>query len=237
MFGLTASSSTAEGNEKTLKIVVQGTSSITRTAERAIVSIQVSTEGKDREYVSNQAMTTAKELQTRFTQLSQETKSGESIDAAAVTAWSMRALYTSFYTPRDHNGVDLDCKYTANTSFEIEVQNFTRLSSVTTELLAMPNVSIHNTSWRLTEKTKKSLGTQSRKEAIQEALMKAKDFAEAAGYGSVKPFEITDGYSGEEFVSENPAGKMIRGNEETALSFVPEEIQLRSNVTVKFYAE
>jgi uncharacterized protein YggE len=100
----------------------------------------------------------------------------------------------------------------------------------------MPNVSIHNTSWWLTEKTKKSLGTQSRKEAIQESLMKAKDFAEA-GYGSVKPFEITDGYSGEEFVSEHPAGKMIGGNEETALSFVPEEIQLRSNVIVKFYAE
>jgi len=87
------------------------------------------------------------------------------------------------------------------------------------------------------EKTKKSLGSQSRKEAVHEALAKAKDFAEAAGYRSVKPFEITDGYSGEEYRSEVPAGKMVGGNEDTALSFVPEEIQLRSSVTVKFSAE
>jgi uncharacterized protein len=237
MFGLATTSSTAEGKEKTLTIVVQGTSSITRTAERAIVSIQVSTEGKDHEFVSNQAMTTAKQLQTLFTLLSQKTKSGESTDAAAITAWSMRALYTSFYTPHDHNGADLDRKYTASTSFELEFRDFTQLSSVTTQLLAIPDVSIQNTTWRLTEKTKKSLGTQSRKEAIHEALAKAKDFAEAAGYRSVKPFEITDGYSGEEYVSEPPTGKMIRGDEDTALSFVPEEIQLRSSVMVKFYAE
>jgi len=115
MFGLTASSNTADGKEKALKIVVQGTSSITRTAERAIVSIQVSTEGKDQESVSNQAMTTAKQLQTLFTELSPKTELGEPTAAAAVIAWSMGALYTSSYTPRNHNGAELDRKYSANT--------------------------------------------------------------------------------------------------------------------------
>jgi len=237
MFGLTTSSNTADGKEKTLTIVVQGTSSITRTAERAIVSIQVSTEGKDQESVSKQAMTTAKQLQTLFTELSPKTELGEPTAAAAVIAWSMGALYTSSYTPRNHNGAELDRKYSANTSFELEFRDSTQLSSVTTQLLAIPNVSIYNTTWRLMEKTKKSLGSQSRKEAVHEALAKAKDFAEAAGYRSVKPFEITDGYSGEEYRSEVPAGKMVGGNEDTALSFVPEEIQLRSSVTVKFSAE
>jgi uncharacterized protein len=238
MFGPRASSNVAEGKEKALKIVVQGTSSITRTAERAIVSIQLSTEGKDRDSVSNQAMITAKQLQTLFTELSPKTESGEPTAEAAVTAWTMRPLHTSFYTPHDRNGAELDRTYSVNMSFELEFRDFTRLSSVTTELLAIPNVSIYNTHWRLTGKTKESLGSQSRKEAVQEALTKAKDFAEAAGYSSVKPFEITDEYFSEEYASEiqAPAGKMVGGSEDTALSMVPEEICLRSSVTVKFFA-
>lgn len=238
MFGLNQSPSNAEGKEKALTIVVQGTSSITRTAERAIVGIQITTEDKDRETVSNQVMSTAKQLQTFFNQLAPKTESGEPAVDAAITAWSMRTLHTSSYVPRDTHGADLDRKYSASVSFEVEFHNFAKLSTVTSQLLAMPNVSIYSTIWRLTEKTKKSLGSQSRKEAVQEALTKAKDFAEATGFKSVKPFEITDGYSGEECTADVPGvGKMVRGEDDTALSSVPEEIHLRSSVTVKLYAE
>ena len=238
MFSLSQSSSNADCKEKALTIVVQGTSSIARTAERAIVGVQLTTEGKDQETVLNQVMSTAKQLQTFFTQLSPKTESGEPATEAAITAWSMRTLNTSFYVPRDTHGADLDRKYTASASFELEFHDFAKLSTVTSQLLAMSNVSIYSTIWRLTEKTKKSLGSQSRKEAVQEALAKAKDFAEAAGYKSVKPFEITDVYSGEECTGDVPGiGKIVSGDDDTALSSVPEEIHLRSNVTVKLYAE
>jgi uncharacterized protein YggE len=183
-------------------------------------------------------MSTAKQLQTFFTQLSPKTESGEPAADAAITAWSMCTLHTSSYVPRDTHGADLDRKYSASASFELEFHDFAKLSTVTSQLLAMSNVSIYSTIWRLTEKTKKSLGSQSRKEAVQEALTKAKDFAEAAGYKSVKPFEITDGYSGKEYTGDVPGiGKVVRGDDDTALSSVPEEIHLRSNVTVKLYAE
>jgi len=238
MSGLVQSPSNDNSKEKALTIIVQGTSSITRTAERAIVAIQLTTEDKDPETVLKQVTSSAKQLQSSFTQLSPKTESGEPATDAAITAWSMRTLHTSSYVPRDTHGADLDRKYSASTSFELEFHDFAKLSTVTSQLLAMPDVSIYSTVWRLTEKTKKSLGSQSRKEAVQDALAKAKDFAEAAGYKSVKPFEITDVYSGEEYTGDVPGiGKVVRGDDDTALSSVPEEIHLRSNVTVKLYAE
>jgi len=223
--------------ENALTIEVEGRSWITRTAERAILSIQVSTEGKDQESVSNQLMTRVMQLQTLFAELSPRTASGEPTTDAAVTAWSMGGLGTSSDTPCSSDGVELDRKYTATTSFKLEFRDFTRLSSVTTQLLAIPDVSIGYTNWRLWGETRRSLGSRSRKMAVQEALAKAKDLAEAAGYRSVKPIEIVDEYSEEETQSEMPAGRLVGYGGDAALYFVPEEIHVKTKVTVKLRAE
>jgi uncharacterized protein YggE len=105
--------------------------------------------------------------------------------------------------------------------------------------MAIPNVSVFDARWRLTEKTKTSLGSQLRREAVKEAMDKARDFAEAAGYKGVRPVEITDGYSIEEIVAEAPAEKAAggRSGEDVTLSLAPDEIQFKSSITMKCVAE
>jgi uncharacterized protein YggE len=225
--------------EKTpLTIIVQGSSTITRIAERAIICIEVSTEGNDQEFVSKAVTATSKSVQKLITELSPKTDSGEPTSDAPVTAWSMRSLYTGSYRPRDLSGADLDRKYTANTSFELEFRDFIKLGATTLQLLAMPNVSIFNTAWRLTEETKESLGSQSRKEAVHDAMVKARDFAEAAGCKEVRPFEIDHVYSGVGHTVDIPQRtRALDAAGDTDISFAPEEVQLKANVTVKFYAE
>jgi hypothetical protein len=171
----------------------------------------------------------------------------------------MRALCTWSYQPRNAQGIDLDRKYWARTDFELEFRDFGKMGAVTTQLLAMPNVSISNTRWRLTEKTKESLGSQSRKEAVQDAMAKARDFAEAAGCKDVRPFDIIDGYSscdasqkgglfgGSPFAQQRTVAPSAFGGfgssagfgtaENAQLAFAPEDIQLKADVTVKFHAE
>ena len=167
-----------------------------------------------------------------------KTDSREPTAEAPVNARNTRSPYTASYLPRDSHGVDLDRKYTANTSFDLEFHDFGKLGTVTTQLLAMPNVSIFDMTWPLTEQTKESLGSQSRKEALQDAVVKARDFAEAAGYKEVRPSEIRDAYSSVDYGSNMPQrARPFGAAEDTELSFAPEEIQLKTNVTVKFYAE
>jgi len=224
-----------KAKEAPLTITARGISTITRISERAILSVQVSTEGNDQEAVSREVTTTSKTLQKIFAELAPKTESGEPSPDAPVTTWNMQSLSTGSYRPRDAQGVDLDRRYTANSAFEVEFRDFGKLGAVTTQLLAIPNVSIYNTTWRLTEQTKESLGSQSRKEAVQDAMAKARDFAEAAGCKTVRPFEISDGYSDVEY------GYNMRMKAGTAedgeLSFTPEEVKLKTDVTVKFYAE
>lgn len=225
--------------EKTsLIIIVQGNSTITRTPELAIVSLQISAEGADQETVSKEVTATSKSLQQLVAEVAPKTDSGEPTAEAPVTAWNTRSLYTASYRPRDLQGVDLDRKYTANMSFDLEFRDFGKLGTVTSQLLAMPNVSIFDTTWRLTDQTKESLGSQSRKEALQDAVVKARDFAEAAGCEKVRPSEISDAYSSVDYGSNMPQrARPFGAAEDTELSFAPEEVQLKTNVTVKFYAE
>lgn len=220
-----------------LAITVQGNSTITRTAERAIVTFAVFTEGNDQEAVSKEVTATSKSLQSFFTEISPKTDSGDPKPEAPVTAWNMRSMYTGSYRPRDAQGVDLDRVFTANTAFEVEFRDFNKLGAVVTQLLAKPNVNINNTTWRLTEQTKDSLGSQSRRRAVLDAVTKAKDFADAAGCKEIRPVDITDGYSSVEYASDMPQrGKQFDGADGSQLSFAPEDVQLRANVSIKFYA-
>jgi len=226
-----------EGNAP-LTITVQGNSTITRTAERAIVTFAVFTEGNDQEAVSKDVTATSKSLQILFTEISPKTESGEPTPEAPVTAWNMRPMYTNSYRPRETQGVDADRIFTANTAFEVEFRDFNKLGNIMTQLLGKPNVNINNTTWRLKEQTKDSLGSQSRRQAVLDAMAKAQDFAEAAGCKQVRPVEITDGYSSVEYASDMPQrGKQFDRADASELSFAPEDVQLRASVSMKFYAE
>src|ERR1700712_2264692 len=84
--------------EKPLEINVSGTSTISRSAERAIVTIHVTSSGPSQSDVSANVVNTANSLQESLRSLSPKDSEGQSIPGAAVTYWTMAAYSTSYFS-------------------------------------------------------------------------------------------------------------------------------------------
>jgi hypothetical protein len=241
-----------------LNINVTGNSKITRRAERAVVTIHVSSDGEDQQKVVSEVTATTKTLQNTLRQLAKkDAPKGESAalshsNTPPITHWSMSTLYTRSYVPWYDPYVDGERKeknvkkqYSASTDFEIKFADFTVLGSICTEFANTRFVNVQDISWRLTEKTKASLGGQSRKLAVEDAVAQARDFAEAVGKGFVRPVDIdTDsrdyGFGETRRVglhAQTREGGRQREQEADILNFEPEEVELSCTVRVKFEAE
>lgn len=235
-----------------LIINVDGTSTISRRAERAVVFIQVSSSGPDQQQVASEVTTVAITLQAKLRQLSKnEVPPGSTAadSTTAITHWSMNTLSTGSYLiyhdgdRRRHDSERQKSRqYNAHVSFEVKFADFTTLGSVCTDLAKMQFVSVRNIDWRLTDKTKASLIGMSRKLAVEDAVSKAKDFASAVGKATVAAVEIntdSNGYgrSAGMFGATRAYAPADAVEGEDALNFEPEDVDLSCSVQVKFEAE
>lgn len=121
-------------------------------------------------------------------------------------------------------------------SFEAKFRDFAKLGSIATTLSNMENVSITNISWRLTDKTKQSLTTQCRIQAVQDAMAKAKDYAAALDRPMPPVILIRDTNAGSYAVYSE--GAMLRGAKMSStpaqedLNFTPEDVSINCSVEV-----
>src|SRR5271155_472894 len=250
-----------------LTITAQGTSTIFRQAERAVIMVHVSSEGTSQEKGSNEVTLTANELRSMLKGLSPKTEKGMSFPLvnlwdtsrqtslrrdvgevtpdAPVTYWKNSTLSTGSYRPTDAKGRKLDRLFFARTSFEIKARDFERRGSLATPLSTMPLVSISQVEWRLTDATKASLASESRREAVKDAVVKARDYAAVLGRGKPEAVEVSDGNNNFNSYAQGPqgfhsrvamhGGRHGRGQQEDEImDFEPESVQLNTTVTVKF---
>jgi uncharacterized protein YggE len=236
-----------------LIINVSGTSTISRRAERAVVSIYVSSSGYDQQQVAAEVTATAKDLQSRLRPLSKDGAPPGSVKSGSefpITHWSMNTLSTSshmIYHDNHHAKQDAERKksrqYNAHITFEVKFADFTLLGNICTQLANMQFVSIRTIEWRLTDKTTASLVGLSRKLAVDDAVSKARDFAAAVGKSSVVPVEINTDSAG----FGRPAGGLFGATrtyamgtavaEKDVLNFEPEDVDMSCSIQVKFEAE
>jgi uncharacterized protein YggE len=170
---------------------------------------------------------------------------GEATPDAPVTYWKNSTLSTSSYRPTDDKGRKLDRLFSARTRFEIKVRDFERLGSLAMTLSTMPLISISQVEWRLTDATKASLASESRREAVKEAVVKARDYAAVLCRGKPEVVEVSDGSGifgsyGQGVRSRVALHSSGNGRGQQAgeiLDFEPESVQLNTTVTVKFLAE
>jgi hypothetical protein len=140
----------------------------------------------------------------------------------------------------------LTSAYIAQTqASRFKFRDFAKMGSMATMLSTMPNVTINNITWALTDATKKSLETQSCKLSVENAVAKARDFADTFGIeaNAVGAMELTDGRG----ITAGSAHRNVRmgkamtvgglGAGESMLSFESEEIKLQSSITVRFVVE
>lgn len=225
-----------------LRIEVTGTSTISRRPERAIIHLHVSSTGPSLETVIDNVASTSNSLQTLVkSKLAPKDTSGSPTSDAAVTHWSMSSLSTGSWYVYDNKGNPKERTYSASTRFEIKFQDFAKLGVVITDLASMLHVTIQRIEWKLTDATRASLAGQSRKQAIEDAFAKAKDYAEAVGLKEVVATEIVDiqGPVVPGLFGRVQSGAVMRGGgpAREELSFEPENVDVLTTVKVVFEAK
>ncbi|KAJ5096580.1 hypothetical protein N7456_007301 [Penicillium angulare] len=175
-----------------LSIQVTGKSTISRHPERAVLKVTVKAEGNEKESVSNQVTSTSNEIHRIFKELSPKAEFGTATLDAPVTVFSSTGLSTWSRNIKDANGLDIGQAFHAQSSFQAKFRNLTKLTEVTGKLATYPLVDIHSIQWCLTDETRQSISSESRKLAMRNAIEKANDFAEVVGR-AVVPVEIDDG--------------------------------------------
>jgi uncharacterized protein YggE len=227
-------------------IIVTGSSTITRKAERATLVIDVTDSGPNQKDATEHVTNTAKQLQTGFKQLAPTDGIGAlaTPSRTAITRWSMSNLTTGQWNLwiAGQNKPE----FRASTTFEVRFADFDKLSAACADLSRMPYVSIRSLSWSLSDNTRAALGSESRRQAVADAVMKAKDFGKAVGKEKITPVEITDekslagsarvpvAFGSSAMRSTAPAGAQPPGS---GLSFEPDEVNLECSVRVRFEAE
>ena len=175
-----------------LKITVGGSSVITRRPERGVLNLTVNAKGSTREIVSHKVSETTNELNQLFKELSPKTESGDATADAAVVTYSSTSLRTWSWNIQNEGSVFKVQEYRGNLSFVGVFRDFTKMSEVAGKFVAYSDVDINSIDWELTAATKKVLSSESRKEAMCDAVQKANDYAEVIGR-KVAAVEIRDG--------------------------------------------
>lgn len=228
-----------------LSITVTGRSTISHNPERGILHVAVKSDGPNKDTVSKEVITTSNQLHQFFKELElpPETEAGEAAVAAPVTTFSSTHLQTWSRVPTDDKNKPLDRVYYASSSFQVIFRDFARMSQVAGKLVAFPKVEIESVDWRLTEETRKSLGSASRREAMLDAIRKAKDYAEVIGC-EVVAVEITDEEHGSPGRPRNLVhtrrvaayASFTTDEDDEPLDLTPQQIEYTGAVQVRFEA-
>jgi len=207
------------------------------------MSVTVSATGNTQVQASTAVSKASTQLESMLDTKAPKVENAVSIPEAGITHWKKKTLSTTSYA--SGSGSSSKSLFRVTTGFEIKFRDFSLLSFWATTLSTTPNVTVSKISWSLTDVTKKNLETKSRKLCAEDAMTKAKDYAEALQFNrnGVKAVELEDtkttvgssnghhGYGrGTGFVSSS-------WEEENTLSFASEEIRVHSSINVKFVVD
>ncbi|RYP40667.1 hypothetical protein DL767_001525 [Monosporascus sp. MG133] len=236
-----------------LRIHTLGTSTLSRAAERAVLTLEVSSAGPTQSGVSLEVTTTSNIMQSELEGFSSERCTADRTDSTAspsadefvVTQWSMSSLSTGSYIPWDQRSGGEQQRnpvYTARTTFKVTFRDFARLGQVVSDLTNRPYVSVVSVEWRLTTPTKLEMSKASRKLAIEDAVDNARDYAEALGRTSWQALEVSDtdtsgGNCSTMAYTPTLFGGGARDHQEKSLHFTPQSCEVHCSVKVLFEAK
>lgn len=118
---------------------------------------------------------------------------------------------------------------------EATFRDFAKLGEVIAKLLEMPNVQIADLNWRITDKTRNSLRSESRKLALSDAIQAAKDYGEVID----KIFEVENVNDRSRFGYYDDVRYCTKGDDHKLreLDVTPQDIKLLHEVDVVFRAD
>lgn len=220
------------------EITVRGTFSSFQPPERATVHATIAFEGPKMQPVYDRVARDLESVKATVTPL----KTG---DDSPVTYWSAEQLRTWSARPWNKDGKQLPLVHHASVSMEVKFRDFTSLSRwVGNHVANTEGFRVSHIQWSLTSKRREELQRQVRIKAVEDAVAKARDYAEALGLSNIRPVAIADaGMLGQGL---NPFGgdsaaymraSAPMGAPASEVELVPEDIEVSAAVDARFLGE
>jgi uncharacterized protein YggE len=216
------------------EITVRGRSNASEPPERGTVHATIAFEGPAMEPVYERVARDMDSVKA----------SVESLRAAdgPVTRWSAQALRTWSSRPWNQEGKRLPTVYHARVDVEVEFRDFTALSRwITAHTNDTEGVRISDVEWSLTTGRGDELRRQVRTKAVEDAVRRAQQYADALDLGEVRPVAVAD--SGMLSAGPTPGGgddvglmRSMAVGSAPEMELVPEDIEVSATVDARFVA-
>ncbi|MGB3485898.1 MAG: SIMPL domain-containing protein [Mycobacterium sp.] len=215
------------------EITVRGSFSEFQQPERATVHAAVDFEGPDMQPVYDTVALGLEAVTASITPM---------VDGP-VTWWSAGQLRTSSHRPWNQDGKQLPLVHRAGVEVEVKFRDFAALSHwVGQHVVGTPGFRVSRVEWALTEVRRDQLRAQACTRAVQDAVERAQQYADALGLGAVQPVAIADAgmldaqlrpdtNEGQAFVRAASAGHGAG-----IVELVPEDIEVTAAVDARFVA-
>jgi uncharacterized protein len=226
------------GGPMSTEITIRGSFVAFEPPERGIVHASIAYEGPAMQPVYDLV---ARDLETVKDSV-ERLKTG---DHGAVTWWSAQQLRTWSDRPWNQDGKQLPLVHHASVDVEVKFRDFNALTRWVGEHTASTTgFRTSRVEWALTVKRRDELSKQVRTQAVQDAVTRAQQYADALGLGEVRPVAIADAGmlgpnlhpdGGQGVAYMRAAAPMGGGGAEVEL--VPADIEVSATVDARFLAD
>jgi hypothetical protein len=220
------------------EITVRGTFAAFQAPERGTVHATIAFEGPAMEPVYDRVARDLEAVKTSVTPL----KTG---DHGPVTWWSAQQLRTWSTRPWNKDGIQLPLVHHASVGIEVKFRDFSALSRWVGQHVANTDgFSVTRVEWTLTSKRRMELQRQARTRAVEDAVVRAQQYADALGLGKIRPVAIADaGMLGDGLHPESGAGGAytravgVASGGGPDVELIPEDIEVSAAVDARFIGE
>jgi uncharacterized protein len=219
------------------EITVRGTFTAFQAPERGTVHATIAFEGPAMEPVYDWVARDLEAVKLSVTPL----KTG---DDGAVTWWSAQQLRTWSNRPWNEEGKQLPLVHHASVGIEVKFRDVPALSRWVGQHVAnTEGFRVSHIEWALTSKRRTELQRQVRTRAVEDAVIRAQQYADALGLGKIRPVAIAD--AGMLSASLHPEGgtgpASLRAAPARAggpdVELLPEDIKISAAVDARFVGE
>ena len=157
-----------------------------------------------------------------------------------ITWFSQSQVQNSSHRPWNKDGKIKPLIYTSAADLKVKFSDFRRLMEFIETVSPWEGVNVKRIEWTLTESAKNEALERTQKQAVENAIIKARRYAEAAGFHNVTPIMIADVgllVAGSTGSGGSPASAVYRTGAGTAdSSFQPEDVVVTASVEVELEA-
>jgi uncharacterized protein YggE len=217
------------------EITVRGSYTAFQPPERATAYVAIAVDGPEMDPVYQRVAQALETVKTSISAL-------HNPDSGPVTWWSNDQLRTWSNRPWNNKGEQVPLRHYASTGVQAKFRDFAVLSRwISQHVAAIDGLRIARIEWALTAEREQTLLAQVRHRAVQDALTRAQQYAQALGLDSVRPIAIADaGMLGPGLrpasTTQSAHVRAPAAAPNTEVEFTPKDVEVKAVIDARFAA-